>query len=142
MMGMKKRIGKRGGGGVMKKRMKRGGDVKKKKKGLKKVDAKKNPGLAKLPKKVRGMIDMNGRIDVNKNLSEKQKAETIAHERLHLQQMRDGVLKFDRNNYYYKPKVNGFTLIIPTKLVDTRRRDLPWEESVIQKIKKLKKNKK
>jgi hypothetical protein len=94
---------------------------------------------SKLPKKVRGMIDMNGRIDVNKNLSEKQKAETVAHERLHLQQMRDGVLKFDRNNYYYKPKVNGFTLIIPTKLVDTRRRDLPWEESVIQKIKKLKK---
>ena len=51
MMGMKKRIGKRGGGGVMKKRMKRGGDVKKKEKRFKKVDAKKNPGLAKLPKK-------------------------------------------------------------------------------------------
>ena len=57
MMGMKKRIGKRGGGGVMKKRMKRGGDVdKKKKKGKKKVDAKKNPGLAKLPKKVRNKM--------------------------------------------------------------------------------------
>ena len=56
MMGMKKRVLKRGGGGVMKKRLKRGGDVeamkKKKKKGKKKVDAKKNPGLAKLPKNV------------------------------------------------------------------------------------------
>ena len=66
MMGMKKRIGKRGGGGVMKKRMKRGGDVKKKKKGLKKVDAKKNPGLAKLPKKVRnkmGIMKRGGKVN-------------------------------------------------------------------------------
>ena len=66
MMGMKKRIGKRGGGGVMKKRMKRGGDVKKKKKVLKKVDAKKNPGLAKLPKKVRnkmGFMKRGGKVN-------------------------------------------------------------------------------
>ena len=56
MMGMKKRIGKRGGGGVMKKRMKRGGDVKKKK----------NPGLAKLPKKVRnkmGFMKRGGKVN-------------------------------------------------------------------------------
>ena len=67
MMGMKIRIGKRGGGGVMKKRMKRGGDVdKKKKKGLKKVDKKKNPGLAKLPKKVRnkmGFMKRGGKVN-------------------------------------------------------------------------------
>ena len=69
MMGMKKRIGKRGGGGVMKKRMKKGGDVdkmKKKKKGKKKVDAKKNPGLAKLPKNVRnkmGYIKRGGKVN-------------------------------------------------------------------------------
>ena len=66
MMGMKKRIGKRGGGGVMKKRMKRGGDVNKKKKGLKKVDKNKNPGLAKLPKKVRnkmGFMKRGGKVN-------------------------------------------------------------------------------
>jgi|TARA_Y100000817_G_scaffold263510_1_gene218537 hypothetical protein len=69
MMGMKKRIGKRGGGGVMKKRMKKGGDVdkmKKKKKGKKKVDAKKNPGLAKLPKSVRnkmGYMKRGGKVN-------------------------------------------------------------------------------
>lgn len=69
MMGMKKRIGKRGGGGVMKKRMKKGGDVdkmKKKKKGKKKVDAKKNPGLAKLPKNVRnkmGFMKRGGKVN-------------------------------------------------------------------------------
>ena len=70
MPGMKKRVLKRGGGGVMKKRMKRGGDVeamkkKKKKKGKKKVDAKKNPGLAKLPEKVRnkmGFMKRGGKV--------------------------------------------------------------------------------
>ena len=69
MMGMKKRVLKRGGGGVMKKRLKRGGDVEamknKKKKGKKKVDAKKNPGLAKLPKKVRekmGFMKRGGKV--------------------------------------------------------------------------------
>ena len=69
MVGMKKRVLKRGGG-AMKKRMKRGGDVdmikkKKKKKGKKKVDAKKNPGLAKLPEKVRnkmGFMKRGGKV--------------------------------------------------------------------------------
>ena len=70
MVGMKKRVLKRGGG-AMKKRMKRGGDVdmikkkKKKKKGKKKVDAKKNPGLAKLQEKVRnkmGFMKRGGKV--------------------------------------------------------------------------------
>ena len=60
MMGMKKRMKrggkamkkrtKRMGGGMMKKRMKQGG------KALKKVDAKKNPGLSKLPEEVRNKM--------------------------------------------------------------------------------------
>jgi len=59
------RAGKMGGGMMMKKpMMKKGGDVKKiektfgakKKKNLKKVDAKKNPGLAKLPTRVRNKM--------------------------------------------------------------------------------------
>ena len=69
MVGMKKRVLKRGGGSAMKKRLNRGGDVdmikKKKKKGKKKVDAKKNPGLAKLPEKVRnkmGFMKRGGKV--------------------------------------------------------------------------------
>ena len=71
MVGMKIRVLKRGGGSAMKKRMKKGGDVdmikkkKKKKKGKKKVDAKKNPGLAKLPEKVRnkmGFMKRGGKV--------------------------------------------------------------------------------
>ena len=57
------RAGKMGGGMMMKKpMMQKGGDVKKiqkafkPKKNLKKVDAKKNPGLAMLPTKVRNKM--------------------------------------------------------------------------------------
>ena len=67
------RAGKMGGGMIMKKpMMKKGGDVKKiektfgsKKKNLKKVDAKKNPGLAKLPTRVRnkmGFMKKGGKV--------------------------------------------------------------------------------
>ena len=70
------RAGKMGGGIMMKKpMMKIGGDVekikktfgpkKKKNKNLKKVDAKKNPGLAKLPTRVRnkmGFMKKGGKV--------------------------------------------------------------------------------
>jgi hypothetical protein len=67
------RAGKMGGGMMMKKPMMNvGGNVKKiektfgsKKKKLKKVDAKKNPGLAKLPTKVRnkmGFMKKGGKV--------------------------------------------------------------------------------
>lgn len=96
----------------------------------------------KLPKNVWGTIDMNGVIEINKNLSARQKAKAVMHERLHLQQIRDGVLKFDRNNYEFKPKNSNKMIKVPTKLIDTRRRDLPWEVSVEQKLKEIYKRKK
>jgi hypothetical protein len=96
----------------------------------------------KLPKNVWGTIDMNGVIEINKNLNSKQKAKAVMHERLHLQQIRDGVLKFNRNNYEFKPKNSNKMIKVPTKLIDTRRRDLPWEVSVEQKLKQIYKRKK
>jgi len=96
----------------------------------------------KLPKNVWGTIDMNGVIEINKNLNSRQKAKAVMHERLHLQQIRDGVLKFNRNNYEFKPKNSNKMIKVPTKLIDTRRRDLPWEVSVEQKLKEIYKRKK
>jgi len=96
----------------------------------------------KLPKNVWGTIDMNGVIEINKNLNSRQKAKAVMHERLHLQQIRDGVLKFNRNNYEFKPKNSNRMIKVPTKLIDTRRRDLPWEKSVEQKLKEIYKRKK
>ena len=97
---------------------------------------------SKLPKNVWGMVDMNGVININKDLSARQKAKAVMHERLHLQQIRDGVLKFDRNKYQYKPKGSSKMITIPMKHIDTRRRDLLWEASVEAKMKQIYKRKK
>ena len=97
---------------------------------------------SKMPKNVWGMVDMNGVININKDLSARQKAKAVMHERLHLQQIRDGVLSFNKNNYKYKPKGSNKMITIPTKSIDTRRRDLPWEASVEAKMSKIYKRKK
>ena len=97
---------------------------------------------SKMPKNIWGMVDMNGVININKELSARQKAKAVMHERLHLQQIRDGVLEFNKNNYKYKPKGSNKMIIIPTRLIDTKRRDLPWEASVEAKMKQIYKRKK
>tara|TARA_A100000172_G_scaffold43684_2_gene26781 strand:+ start:756 stop:1106 length:351 start_codon:yes stop_codon:yes gene_type:complete len=88
----------------------------------------------KMPKNVWAQIDINGKIDLNKNLNKQQKKEAINHERQHLKQIRTGVLHFDMNNYYYKPKPNKY-FVIPNSKIDPRSRKLPWEAS-IKKYKK------
>jgi hypothetical protein len=87
-----------------------------------------------LPKNVWGQIDINGKIDINKKLTKKQKAQAVHHERQHLKQIRTGVLHFDMNNYYYRPKPMKY-FVIPNSKIDTRSRTLPWEAS-IKKYKK------
>jgi hypothetical protein len=88
----------------------------------------------KMPKNVWAQIDINGKIDLNKNLNKKQKKEAVNHERQHLKQIRTGVLRFDMNNYYYKPKPNKY-FVIPNSKIDPKSRKLPWEAS-IKKYKK------
>ena len=88
----------------------------------------------KMPKNVWAQVDINGKIDLNKNLNKQQKKEAINHERQHLKQIRTGVLHFDMNNYYYKPKPNKY-FVIPNSKIDPRSRKLPWEAS-IKKYKK------
>ena len=96
----------------------------------------------KMPKNIWGMVDMNGGININRDLSARQKAKAVMHERLHLQQIRDGVLSFNKNNYKYKPKGSNKMITIPTRLINTKRRDLPWEASVEAKMKQIYKRKK
>jgi hypothetical protein len=51
-----------------------------------------------------GHADMDRTITINKNLNEKQKADAVEHEKLHVLQMRSGRSWFDGNNIYHKPK--------------------------------------
>ena len=88
--------------------------------------------------RIHGYIDENKTIFINKNLGRKEKSLAIKHENLHKQQMLDGRLKFDSLKYHWKPMGSNKTFIFPTKSIDTKRRDLPWEAEVENKIKKMK----
>ena len=74
-----------------------------------------------------GYIDENKTIFVNEDLRYKDKVKTIKHEKVHKKQMEEGRLSFNSLFYHWTPKVGGPTYKIPTKEIDTKRRDLPWE---------------
>ena len=74
-----------------------------------------------------GYIDEKQTIFVNKDISPKQMQETIRHEKVHKKQMQEGRLKFHSNFYEWKGKKSKVIQKIPTKMIDTKRRDLPWE---------------
>lgn len=83
-----------------------------------------------MPKNVWGKINPDGSILVNNRLDDKQKKQTVKHERVHLAQMRQShplpMLQFDNNEYRYTPKGKA-TIRIPNSQIDPRRRDYPWE---------------
>ena len=90
-------------------------------------------------KNIYGYIDQNKTIFLNKDLRYKDQVKTIKHEEGHKKQMLEGRLKFDSLFYYYKPKVDSPMFKIPTKHVDPKKRDLPWEYEIERKIKRKRK---
>jgi len=74
-----------------------------------------------------GYIDENKTIHVNKNISPKKMAQTIAHEQVHKKQMSEGRLQFSSLAYKWRPTRGGKQFIIPTKYINTKSRYLPWE---------------
>ena len=83
--------------------------------------------LVDAPKKVWGYIDENKTIHVNKDITPKQMARTIAHEQVHKKQMNEGRLEFSSLTYKWRPKRGGKQYVIPTKFINTKSRKLPWE---------------
>ena len=81
----------------------------------------------KLPKEVYGQINPNGVIEINKNISPKNKNRAVAHEQVHLDQMNKGLLKYDSQNYYYRRNSASPIHVIPASEINTHDRGLPWE---------------
>ena len=81
----------------------------------------------KLPKGVYGQINPNGVIEINKDLTPKDKKRAVAHEQVHLDQMNKGLLRYDHNHYYYRRTIASPIQVIPVSEINTRDRDLPWE---------------
>ena len=82
----------------------------------------------KLGKNTLGEINPNGVIDIEKNMSPALKKKAVKHELDHLGQMKRGELRFDHNNYYYKPTPYSPTEVIPASKINPHDRSLPWEQ--------------
>lgn len=82
-----------------------------------------------LGKHTMGQINPNGVIEVSSSLNKKDKNLAVSHETEHLKQMKEGLLRYDHNNYYYRKDAKSPIQTIPVNEIDTHDRDLPWEKS-------------
>jgi len=71
---------------------------------------------------VMGKANNNGSIVINKNLDPEKKDEVIAHEQVHLDQMRRGDLDYDDENVYWKGKKYS------RASMKEGAKNLPWEK--------------
>ena len=77
--------------------------------------------MVDLGKGVMGRTMKNGVILVNKKLSDKDIEKVIAHEKVHVNQFKNGDLDYDDKNVYWKGKT------YPRSEINDTNRNLPWE---------------
>ena len=70
---------------------------------------------------VMGKANNNGTIIVNKDLDPSQIDNVVAHEKIHIEQMRRGDLDYDNENVYWKGKTYS------RDDMAEGAKDLPWE---------------
>jgi len=78
---------------------------------------------------VLGKANNNGTIILNKNLDPKKKESVIAHEKIHIDQMKRGDLDYDDQNVYWKGKKYS------RKQMQEGAKNLPWEAEAYKKAK-------
>jgi hypothetical protein len=79
---------------------------------------------------VLGKANNNGTIIINNKVSPAKMSEVIAHEMVHIDQMKRGDLDYDNKNVYWKGKV------IPRSSIKEGAKNLPWEKEAYNKTKK------
>tara|TARA_B100002019_G_scaffold88614_1_gene76736 strand:+ start:559 stop:870 length:312 start_codon:yes stop_codon:yes gene_type:complete len=79
---------------------------------------------------VLGKANNNGTIIINKDVSCDQIQDVIAHEKVHIDQMRRGDLDYDDKYVYWKGKK------IPRSSIREGAKYLPWEAEAYRKSKK------
>ena len=72
---------------------------------------------------VLGKANNNGTIVINKDIKDPKKIQDVVdHEKVHIQQMKDGRLDYDDNNVYWKGKKYS------RASMKEGAKDLPWEK--------------
>jgi hypothetical protein len=78
---------------------------------------------------VMGKANNNGSIILNKDLDPEQCEKVIAHEKIHLEQMKRGDLDYDDNYVYWKGKKYS------RAQMKEGAKNLPWEAEAYRKVK-------
>jgi len=78
---------------------------------------------------VMGKANKNGTIILNKDLDPSQCDKVIAHEKVHIDQMKRGDLDYDDNNVYWKGKKYS------RAQMQEGAKNLPWEAEAYRKVK-------
>tara|TARA_R100000700_G_C3097291_1_gene95939 strand:+ start:188 stop:526 length:339 start_codon:yes stop_codon:yes gene_type:complete len=90
-----------------------------------------NPVFEKqLGKNIRGEANRDGTIFVDKGLSQKEINKTVAHEKVHMDQMARGDLYYDNTYVYWKGKK------YKRSEIKEGSKNLPWEKEAYKKTKK------
>jgi len=89
-----------------------------------------------LGKNVVGEANKDGSIFLDKGVKNNPKLqqEAIAHEKVHIDQMKRGDLDYDNKNVYWKGKA------YPRKKMKEGAQNLPWEEEAYQKTRRKYRN--
>ena len=78
---------------------------------------------------VMGKANKNGTIILNKDLDPSQCKKVIAHEKVHIDQMKRGDLDYDDQNVYWKGKKYS------RAQMQEGAKNLPWEAEAYRKVK-------
>ena len=78
---------------------------------------------------VMGKANKNGTIILNKDLDPSQCKKVIAHEKVHIDQMKRGDLDYDDQNVYWKGKKYS------RAQMNEGAKNLPWEAEAYRKVK-------
>jgi len=75
-----------------------------------------------------GKANLNGSILVQKGLDPLKQAEVVAHENVHVQDIKDGLLSYDDDNVYFRTTTNKpFKKFSRADMLEGAQ-DLPWEK--------------
>ena len=85
---------------------------------------------------VMGEANRDGTIFVNKGLSQKQINEAAEHEKVHLDQMKQGRLDYNNETVTWKPTTKSPARVYTRANMAEGAKNLPWEKEAYNKTKK------
>lgn len=92
-------------------------------------DKKLDPGIG-------AEANRDGTIFVDKNLNQSKKKEAVAHENLHLEQMKQGKLSYTNDTVTWKKDTRSPARVYKREMMAEGAKALPWEKEVYDKTKK------